>query len=109
MSVGLGINLRSADKRSCTILTFYRRLMCTDHAPVFSARVKLVQSYDFDFIAMIGNCLFVLVFFTCNAWAQSGVDLDKPMLGGGGKRGPGAMLRFGCSQVSDMIVLRNED
>jgi hypothetical protein len=33
------------------------------------------------------------------ATAQSGVDLDKPMLGGGGRRGPGAMLRFGCSQV----------
>lgn len=32
--------------------------------------------------------------------AQSGVELDKPMLGPGGRRGPGAMLRFGCSQVS---------
>lgn len=40
--------------------------------------------------------LYLLRFAT----AQSGVDLDKPMLGGGGKRGPGAMLRFGCSQVS---------
>lgn len=38
--------------------------------------------------------------------AQSGVDLDKPMLGGGGKRGPGAMLRFGCSQVSKSSELR---
>lgn len=39
--------------------------------------------------------------------AQSGVDLDKPMLGGGGKRGPGAMLRFGCSQVSNKLDLRS--
>jgi len=31
--------------------------------------------------------------------AQSGTDLDQPMLRGGRPRGPGAMLRFGCSQV----------
>ncbi len=33
---------------------------------------------------------------------QTGVELDRPMLGpgGGGRRGPGAMLRFGCSQIS---------
>jgi hypothetical protein len=36
--------------------------------------------------------------------AQSGVDLDKPMLGGGGRRGSGAMLRFGCSQVSQKSI-----
>jgi hypothetical protein len=31
--------------------------------------------------------------------AQSGIDLDGPMLRGGGPRGTSAMLRFGCSQV----------
>ncbi|CAI6341417.1 unnamed protein product [Periconia digitata] len=34
-----------------------------------------------------------------NVASQSGVDLDAPMLIGGGIRGPGAMLRFGCSQI----------
>ena len=33
----------------------------------------------------------------------TGVDWDKPMLAGGGKRGPGAMLRFGCSQVETVF------
>jgi len=30
---------------------------------------------------------------------QEGVELDEPMLRGGPRTGPGAMLRFGCSQV----------
>lgn len=28
-----------------------------------------------------------------------GAELDAPMVGSGGRAGPGAMLRFGCSQV----------
>lgn len=48
---------------------------------------------------MICAHFLTLTFLLYYAGAQSGVDLDKPMLGGGGKRGPGAMLRFGCSQV----------
>jgi hypothetical protein len=33
------------------------------------------------------------------AAAQTGVELDEPMLRGGRPTGPQAMLRFGCSQV----------
>jgi hypothetical protein len=54
--------------------------------------------------AMAGMYFAALVSFAGYAVAQSGVDLDKPMLGGGGRRGPGAMLRFGCSQVSYQSV-----
>jgi hypothetical protein len=49
---------------------------------------------------MVGIQFSALVSLAGYVVAQSGVDLDKPMLGGGGRRGPGAMLRFGCSQVS---------
>lgn len=31
--------------------------------------------------------------------AQTGVELDEPMLRGGRPNGPQAMLRFGCSQL----------
>jgi hypothetical protein len=55
--------------------------------------------------AMAGLYLATFVSLAGHAVAQSGVDLDKPMLGGGGRRGPGAMLRFGCSQVSYQSVL----
>ncbi|KAF2707741.1 hypothetical protein K504DRAFT_458220 [Pleomassaria siparia CBS 279.74] len=48
---------------------------------------------------MIWATILTLSALMSNAVAQSGVDLDKPMLGGGGRIGPGAMLRFGCSQV----------
>lgn len=52
---------------------------------------------------MFAICLSALLALAGYVVAQSGVELDKPMLGpgGGGRRGPGAMLRFGCSQVGN--------
>lgn len=48
---------------------------------------------------MIVICFAALASLAQYVVAQSGVELDNPMLGGGGRRGPGSMLRFGCSQV----------
>jgi hypothetical protein len=85
-------------------MTVGRRLLSTDYALNSLPSFNFYGLLKMNSIATVGNCLLVLVFLTCNVWAQSGVDLDKSMLGGGGKRGPGAMLRFGCSQVSGLIL-----
>jgi hypothetical protein len=66
--------------------------------------VAVALSRLLDISAMVGVYFAALVSFAGCVVAQSGVDLDKPMLGGGGRRGPGAMLRFGCSQVSYQFV-----
>lgn len=48
---------------------------------------------------MFSSIPLVLLAVVGDATAQSGVDLDKPMLGNGTRTGSGSMLRFGCSQV----------
>lgn len=59
----------------------------------------------FDFqVLMAWSSFLALLALTSRGFTQSpadilGAELDAPMLGGGIRTGPGAMLRFGCSQV----------
>ena len=48
---------------------------------------------------MFRSFIFALSILVGYVAAQTGVDLDAPMLAGGPRGGSGAMLRFGCSQV----------
>lgn len=48
---------------------------------------------------MIRSSYLALSALVSLSMAQSGIELDQPMLQGPPRTGPTAMLRFGCSQV----------
>jgi hypothetical protein len=67
------------------------------HNPKFACNCRRLKTYPHNI--MFRPCLVALSALIGHVTSQSGVELDAPMLRGGRPNGPGAMLRFGCSQV----------